>query len=204
MSVKNVFLLLNGEPPTSLPDLTNYDIVCATDGAYTFLETHQITPHFISGDFDSAKQLPENIEVIHTPNQDFTDFDKILQILFERDYENIHVFGASGEEQDHFLGNLHTAIQWKDKLKLTFFDNYGYYFLANNVTELHNCKGKTVSLIPFPFATNIFTEGLQYPLNNEDLSFGNRIGTRNTAINDRIKISFEAGVLFIFINETGA
>ncbi|WP_373941397.1 hypothetical protein OEG92_17180 [Polaribacter sejongensis] len=57
-----------------------------------------------------------------------------------------------------------------------------------------------VSLVPFPTATNISTEGLQYPLIKEDLSFGERIGTRNKATNNEIKITFESGELFIFIN----
>tara|TARA_R110002050_G_scaffold74772_6_gene160259 strand:+ start:23415 stop:24020 length:606 start_codon:yes stop_codon:yes gene_type:complete len=200
MNEKKVFLLINGEPPNEIPDLTNYNLICATDGAYQFLEKNDITPNFISGDFDSVKNLPENIEVIHTPNQDYTDFDKILQILFERDYKIIHVFGASGQEQDHFLGNLNTAIQWKKKLSLTFFDNYGSYFLAKKQTELSNCKGKTISLVPFPKATSIITKGLQYPLNKETLSFGSRIGTRNMAIENEIVITFKTGNLFVFIN----
>lgn len=200
MNEKKVFLLINGEPPNEIPDLTKYHLICATDGAYQFLEKKGITPNFISGDFDSVGTLPKNIEIIHTPNQDYTDFDKILQILFERDYKSIHVFGASGQEQDHFLGNLHTAIQWKEKLSLTFFDNYGSYFLASNNTELSKCKGKTISLVPFPKATGIITKGLLYPLNKEILSFGSRIGTRNMAIKDEISITFETGHLFVFIN----
>jgi len=201
MNEKKVFLLINGEEPNQIPDLTKYNLICATDGAYQFLEKNNITPNFISGDFDSVKTLPEHIEVIHTPNQNYTDFDKILQILLERGYKNIHVFGASGKEQDHFLGNLHTAIQWEKKLKLTFFDNHGAYFLADNITELSNCKGKTVSLVPFPKATSIVTKGLQYPLNKEVLSFGGRIGTRNKAIENEVTITFETGCLFIFIND---
>ncbi|MFI1772123.1 thiamine diphosphokinase [Thalassobellus citreus] len=201
MNEKKVFLLINGEPPNKIPDLTKYHFVCATDGAYQFLEKNNITPNFISGDFDSVERLPEHIEVIHTPNQDYTDFDKVLQILFERGYKSIHVFGASGQEQDHFLGNLHTAIQWKEKLNLTFFDNFGSYFLADTRLELSNCKGKTISLVPFPTATNILTKGLQYPLNKETLSFGNRIGTRNVAIDDDVAITFETGNLFVFINQ---
>ncbi|WNH11736.1 thiamine diphosphokinase [Thalassobellus suaedae] len=200
MNEKTVFLLINGEPPSEIPDLANYNVICATDGAYQYLEKNDIIPNFISGDFDSVKKLPKNIEVIHTPNQDFTDFDKILQILFERDYKSIHVFGASGQEQDHFLGNLHSAVQWKKKLNLTFFDNYGSYFLANKTTQLSSCKGKTISLVPFPKATGIITEGLQYPLKKETLSFGSRIGTRNIAILDDVVITFKTGDLFVFIN----
>ena len=200
MKLKKVFLLLNGEPPKTLPEFSDYAIICATDGAYQFLKERQIIPDFISGDFDSLENLPKEIEVIHTPNQDFTDFDKILQILFDKGFKTIDIFGASGKEQDHFLGNLHTTIQWKEKLQLTFFDNHSRYFLADKSTEISNCKDKIVSLVPFPSAKNIKTEGLQYPLNNEDLVFGTRIGTRNKAINNNAKITFKSGELFIFIN----
>lgn len=200
MIKETVFLLLNGEPPKKLPYFSDYEIICATDGAYQFLKEQHITPDFICGDFDSLKNLPKDIEVIHTPNQDFTDFDKMLQILFEKGYQNIHVFGASGKEQDHFLGNLHTTMQWKDKLNLTFFDRYSRYFLATKNTEIQNEKGKTISLIPFPKVKNITSKGLQYALHNESLTFGKRIGTRNKAIENNVKISFETGELFVFIN----
>ena len=163
------------------------------------MEENNIKPNFISGDFDSLKNIPDDIEVIKTPNQDFTDFDKMLQILFDKGYKNIDIFGASGKEQDHFLGNLHTAIQWKEKLKLSFFDNYSRYFLADKSTTISDCKNKIVSLIPFPKATNITTKGLQYPLKNEDLTFEKKIGTRNLAVKDKIEITFSSGELFIFI-----
>ena len=200
MKKGTVFLLLNGEPPKQILDLDKYELICATDGAYQFLKEQEIKPDFISGDFDSLETIPKDIEVIHTPNQDFTDFDKMLKILFDKGYKKIDIYGASGKEQDHFLGNLHTAIQWKNKLNLTFFDNHSRYFLADKSTSISNCIDKTVSLVPFPKAKKITTEGLQYPLQNEDLTFGKRIGTRNKAITNNIKITFESGELFIFIN----
>ena len=200
MKTRKVFLLLNGETPNEVPDVSKYDVICATDGAYQYLKKHNIVPHFIAGDFDSLQEVPKEIEVIKTPNQDFTDFDKILQILFDKGFTTVDVFGASGKEQDHFLGNLHTAIQWKNKLKLTFFDNYNRYFLADKSTKISDCKDKIVSLIPFPKATNIVTKGLEYQLNKEDLVFGERIGTRNKGIQDTVQITFKSGELFIFIN----
>ncbi len=202
MKIKKVFLLLNGETPNEVPDISKYDMICATDGAYQYLKKHNILPNFIAGDFDSLQEIPKEIEVIKTPNQDFTDFDKILQILFDKGFNHIDVFGASGKEQDHFLGNLHTAIQFKEKLKLTFIDNHSRYFLADKSTKISDCKDKIVSLIPFPKATNIITEGLEYQLNNENLVFGERIGTRNKGIQDTVKVTFENGELFIFINHT--
>ena len=172
MTNKKAFLLLNGVFPKKLPNLNDYNIICATDGAYQHLKKHNIIPNFIAGDFDSLENIPNNIEAIHTPNQDFTDFDKTLQILFDKDFYNIDVYGASGQEQDHFLGNLDTAIRWKSKLKINFFDDYSRYFLADKYTKITHCKDKIISLIPFPKVSNIQTKGLQYQLNNESLIFG--------------------------------
>lgn len=200
MDSKKVFLLLNGEKPKSLPKLEDYHLICTTDGAYSYLKKHNITPDFISGDFDSITELPKNIETIHTPNQDFTDFDKILQILYDKGFVNIDIYGASGKQQDHFLGNLNVAIKWKKKLKLLFFDNYQRYFLADKKTEIQNCKDKIISLLPFPKAKKISTKGLAYPLQNEDLSLEKRVGTRNKATENKVEISFEKGNLFIFID----
>ncbi|WP_445748777.1 thiamine diphosphokinase [Polaribacter sp.] len=200
MKSNKVFLLLHGEAPNRLPNISNYNFICATDGAYDYLKKNQISPDLITGDFDESFHISDEIEVIQTPNQDFTDFDKILQILFDKGYKNIDVFGASGKEQDHFLGNLHTAICWKNNLNIKFIDNYATYFLAENFTQLSNCKGHIISLIPFPKATNITTKGLQYSLDKEDLIFGQRIGTRNIASENTVEIQFESGEMFIFIN----
>ncbi len=200
MKNKKVFLLLNGEKPKEVPNFSVYDLICATDGAYQYLEKHKIVPDFISGDLDSLKAIPKEIEVIKTTNQDFTDFDKILQILFDKGFTNIDVYGASGQEQDHFLGNLDTAIRWKKKLTLTFFDNNGTYFLAKKKLVLSNCKGKIISLIPFSKASKVETFGLKYSLKKETLKFGKRIGTRNLAIDKKVKINFKKGNMFVFIN----
>src|SRR5210317_196358 len=106
MNSKKVFLLIDGERPKQLPDFSSYDLVCATDGAYRFLAENNVTPDFISGDFDALESLPTHIEAIPTPDQDYTDFEKILRILHNKGFVNIDVYGASGKEQDHFLGNL--------------------------------------------------------------------------------------------------
>ena len=43
MKSKKVFLLLNGSPPTIVPNISNYDVICATDGAYQYLKENNIT-----------------------------------------------------------------------------------------------------------------------------------------------------------------
>ena len=200
MKEKKAFLLLNGSAPKKTPDLSRYDIVCAIDGGYNHLKKINIEPDLVTGDFDSIQNIPETIETIHTPDQNFTDFDKALQILINKGIYFIDVYGGSGKEHDHFLGNISTAIQWKEKLKITFFDDYGTYYFIPKIFHLENILNKTVSLIPFPFATEIETTGLQFPLQKEKLIFGERIGTRNKAEKDKISIIHKEGNLLIYIS----
>lgn len=200
MKTKKAFVLLNGLEPTIFPDLSEYDIVCAIDGAYNHFEKNNSIPDLVTGDCDSIHTIPTSVEVIKTPNQDFTDFDKALQILNNRGYFYIDVYGGSGKEHDHFLGNISTALQWKSTLNISFFDDFGKYFFIEKSIAITNVIGRNISLIPFPTAEGIFTKGLQYPIIDGALTFGKRIGTRNKASENTIEISYKQGDLLIYIS----
>ncbi|MFD0761266.1 thiamine diphosphokinase [Lutibacter aestuarii] len=200
MKTKKAFLLLNGDAPKEIPNLSYYDMVCAIDGAYNHFEANNILPDLVTGDFDSIHNIPTTVEVIKTPNQEYTDFEKALQILKQRGYYYIDVYGGSGKEHDHFLGNISTALQWKLDVSISFFDDFGKYFFIKEHIELTKVKGRNISLIPFPNAYGISTKGLKYPLKNEDLTFGERIGTRNKADEETVVISYKSGNLLIYIS----
>lgn len=196
-----VVLFLNGEKPNKIPDLSIYDQVFCIDGAYAYLKELNIVPNVISGDFDSInlESIPNEIQLIHTPDQNYTDFDKALNIITNFNHKNVDIFGASGQQQDHFLGNLTVASKYKSRLNLVFIDNYSSYrFIPNNYT-LNNVFGKTISLFPFPSAYGITTKGLEYPLTNESLELTKRIGTRNKAIANEISINYTSGELILFV-----
>lgn len=198
---KKVILFLNGEEPLLYPNLEQYDKVYCTDGSYHYLIQNNIFPDVISGDFDSLelKVTNHNTTVIPTPDQDFTDFEKALKIIVDHGYLAVDVYGGSGKQQDHFIGNLNAACKFKEHLNIQFFDNYSSYYFAEKQTVLHLPVGKTVSLLPFPICKGITTEGLLYPLQNEDLSLTDRIGTRNVTNDTTVKINFESGELILFI-----
>jgi len=198
---KKVLLFLNGEVPSTLPDTTNYELIFCTDGAFRYLQQLNIQPDVISGDFDSTEisDFPSGIEIISTPEQNDTDFAKALQIILDKGFEHVDVFGASGRQQDHFIGNLNAAFRFKDKINILFYDNYSHYFFAEKQTELEGYFGRTISLLPFPECKNIVTKGLEYPLNKEDLNLLSRVGTRNKANDDIVTIEYSEGSLVIFI-----
>ncbi|MBW8523212.1 thiamine diphosphokinase [Chryseobacterium chendengshani] len=204
MSTK-VLLFINGDAPKSFPDPENYDLIACTDGAFHYLKQLNFPLEnldFISGDFDSHSGSDENVykdKFIYTPDQDKTDFHKALEIISEKGFTHIDVLGGSGGEQDHFLGNLTVAFSFKEKLSIKFYDEFSEYFFIPKTFVLKNVKNKLASLYPFPTAVNVTTQGLNWPLTNENLSITSRIGTRNFAIEDDVFIEYEEGDLLIFI-----
>lgn len=209
--MKKALLFINGEPPKKFPNLSDYELIACTDGAFHYLRELNFPLEkldFISGDFDShindeeiLQSKVHGFEIIETPDQNKTDFHKALEIIIEKGFDNIDVFGGSGGEQDHFLGNLSVAFAFKDKVNLHFFDEYSsYYFIPKNFS-ISDVKGRMISLMPFPIAKNIETKGLKWPLHQEDLMLGERIGTRNVADNQEVSIQYKEGDLLIFVEK---
>ena len=205
--MKTALLFINGTPPKNLPNTEGYAIIACTDGAFHYLKGKNFPLDkldFISGDFDSHSGIDENIyheKFIFTPDQNFTDFQKALDILKNKDVKKVDVYGGSGGEQDHFLGNLHVAFLFKDLMEITFYDEFSSYFFIPKDFEINNVEGKMVSLLPFPKVENLVTDGLNWELKNEDLEITKRIGTRNFATKSTVKISYSDGDLLVFIGQ---
>lgn len=201
-------LFINGDPPKTLPNVEGYNVVACSDGAFHYLKSMNFPFQkldFISGDFDSHSGSDEEIyqeKFIHTPDQDKTDFGKSLEILIEKGVSKVDVYGGSGGEMDHFLGNLTVAYSFKNQLDIKFYDEFStYYFIPNNFV-LNDIKGKMISLYPFPIAENVTIKGLNWPLNSETLKMTDRIGTRNFALEDEISITYQSGDMLIFIGQS--
>lgn len=206
MSLKAI-LFINGTPPKNLPKTEGYDVIACTDGAFHYLKEKNFSLEkldFISGDFDSHTGSDENLyheKFIFTPDQEFTDFQKALDILKGKDVKKVDVYGGSGGEQDHFLGNLHVAFLFRKELEITFFDEFSTYFFIPKNFELNNIAGRMISLLPFPKVENLATSGLNWELKNEELDLTKRVGTRNFAKENTVKISYTKGDLLIFIGK---
>lgn len=200
-----VLLFINGEPPKSFPELSDFGLIACTDGAFHYLKQLNFPLEkldFISGDFDSHSGSDDSAyddKFIFTPDQNKTDFHKALEIILQKGYKNIDVLGASGGEQDHFLGNLTVAFSFKEKLNIKFYDEFSEYFFIPKNFVLKNVKGCMISLYPFSIAENVFTKGLNWSLNGESLNITSRIGTRNFAVQEDVFVEYEKGDLLVFV-----
>ena len=200
-------LFINGTPPKSFPSLEGYGLIACTDGAYHYLKQLGFPADkldFISGDFDSHSGVDEKIygeKFIFTPDQDKTDFEKALEILVEKGIKNLDVYGGSGGEMDHFLGNLTVAFSFKDKMEIRFYDEFStYYFIPKNFV-LENVSGRMISLYPFPKAENVVTKGLNWEIDNVTLEMHKGLWARNFAAKETVEINYSSGDLLFFVGE---
>ncbi|WP_317168427.1 thiamine diphosphokinase [Blattabacterium cuenoti] len=200
-------LFLNGNPPIFNKNFYNKNKkIFAVDGAYNYLKKNKIKVDYFSGDFDSFPYLNKGkISVkkciFETFNQQKTDFEKALNIIFHKGYFNINVWGASGKEQDHFLGNISVALKYKNELSIIFYDKYYSYFFLQKKSNFFVKKNKIISLFPFPKVMGLRTNGLKYSTKYMKMEIGKDIGIRNKSIKEKIEISYKSGNILIFIEK---
>ncbi|OCG34641.1 thiamine pyrophosphokinase [Gilliamella sp. Fer2-1] len=204
MQSNTALLFVNGEPPKFYPNNSDsYTYIAATDGAYhNYLINSPIIPNFIIGDLDSFNNnltIPKQTEIIHTPDQNKTDFEKAILFLADKGVTTFDIYGACGHASDHFLGNISVAMKYYHRFQITFYDNYCYFFFAKRYQKMTNVKNRIISLMPLSKVTGLTITGFQYPLTKQTLSLGGCVSLRNKIISDLAKISFKNGDLIVFI-----
>ncbi len=201
--MKTAALFLNGDAPNALAiehaQHVPFTYKLCTDGAFYYMESIGILPDGIIGDMDSLHDVPQNIDIHFIDDQDTTDFEKALDFLVKQEFERVVVLGSTGGQHDHFLGNLNAAYKFRTQLDILFFDQSQLFYLIDKNHEFETKAGKIISLVPFPKVTIKALHGLQYTLSNEILDLEHRVGTRNIANSERVKIELTGGALWLFI-----
>ena len=169
--MRSAILFVNGK--ISLAFCENYimqhykalPIYCA-DGAY-----HKITHSCglsqkimaVVGDGDSCREIEaQHIAYQFFTDQNSTDFDKALQFLHQKGYQQIIVFGADGGEMDHYLGHLSSVLYYRKKLSIVFIDPCSYSFLLRKKMAISHVKNHMISIIPLFMLDKVILQGCKY------------------------------------------
>ena len=188
---KNVSVILNGQMPTDdtiINQITNSDYIIAVDGSANKLFDLEIIPDVIIGDLDSLQNIKnKDIELVETPDQNKTDFRKTLEWCIEKNILNISIFGISGENEDHFLGNYYTLSDFGEKISWKAFTDFSVISPCTGNREFESFKGQKVSLFCMKGSSTITSKNLEYPLKSYQLKPSDE-AVRNIAIADQFEI----------------
>jgi thiamine pyrophosphokinase len=192
-------LCLNGELPDAAFFQRDLPIIAA-DGAANRLEAINIMPDIIIGDLDSVHPaLLAKCPSIHAPDQSFSDYQKCLTYLEEKQLLPAIIVGISGGHLDHILHNINIFSQ----TDCLFYAPplIGLIVRENTSTEFTTSPGTKISLIGMPHAT-VSSQGLKWEVAHHALAFPGDNSCFNRAEAERVHLTVHSGNCLVLIYQT--
>lgn len=195
--------MANGSFPVHeipLNSLKTSDYLVCCDGAINKLESAGIEAHAIVGDLDSlSNELRRKYQDIihHFSNQDTNDLTKAVEWCMSNKYNDITIVGATGERDDHMIGNIFLLPNYMKKTKVRMLTDYGIFTPVLRSRNFDSYIGQQVSIFSPQADTTITTANLRYELTNQKLEMLWQ-GTLNESMGDSFRIDFEGDSLIIY------
>jgi thiamine pyrophosphokinase len=213
-----VIVLAGGDPvaPSARSLLPKADLVVAADSGVHSAEALGLHVDIIVGDFDSADPKIVDTAVArgarlerHPAEKDATDLELALLTAEAQGAREVMVVGGAGGRLDHLLANLALlAAPRFAGLEITALvgEAFATVIQPNRApTELHDEPGALLTLVPLGGdACGVTTDGLQYPLHDEDLRAGTTRGVSNVFLGDTATVAVRDGVLLAIQPHGGA
>lgn len=183
------------------------DYIIAVDKGLEILDSINILPNCILGDFDSIKNgilekyNRQDIKIIKlNPEKDFSDTHMALKEAIEMKSTEIYILGALGKRMDHAIANIHILREaLENNIECKIIDTNNIIKLITKGTEVvHKSKYKYISLFPLTTSVKGITlKGFKYPLTNDMLTIGHSIGVSNELLENIGTISISDGILIM-------
>lgn len=168
---ENVILANGAFPHKRLPltILRNAGYIVCCDGAINNLSKTSIQPDAIVGDCDSLS--PENsrkyARIIHrVKEQETNDLTKAVQFCIRQGRTNLTILGATGNREDHTIGNVSLLAEYLRQAKVRMITDYGIFEAIDSTTAFESYSGQQVSLFSIDSCL-VTTQNLKYSVRNQ-------------------------------------
>jgi len=186
--------------------LSDSFIVCCDAGMKHALKLG-ITPDIIVGDFDSVNKETfeffekSDVKIKKFPcKKDETDMALGIEEAIDNGCDELVIAGGIGSRMDHTVANMQLLYNLNKRgIKAIIVNENNEIQLISNKITLNGRTGDVVSLIPMTEkVTGVTTDGLEYPLNNAEISFGDKVmAVSNAMAKDNAEISIKSGLLYV-------
>ena len=208
---KSVVIICDGKFPRSeypryLMMSADFTICC--DGALVkYLRAskgifgHERRPDLVIGDMDtlpSAMQKKYSDIIIKEDEQEHNDQTKAFRWAIEniKDISQIYILGATGEREDHTIGNISLLMEYARMydlegmgINVEMVSDHATIFAITDTFEMDCGEGRRISIFSPDNSLRICSEGLEWP--TDDVVFDNWWkATLNRASQDHIKLTF--------------
>ncbi|MBQ9832243.1 MAG: thiamine diphosphokinase [Clostridia bacterium] len=177
----------------------------AADGGYAYLQTMNIMPDMVIGDFDSLEYIPtmpSDDRIISLEREkDDTDTLYAVKHALRLGYDRFLIFGAlGGSRVDHTVANLQTLSYIANHNAQGFIISNDTVITAITNSKLrfnNNCKGIISVFSASGESSGVTIRGLKYTLTDGILSSDMPLGVSNEFIGQNAEIEVKNGTLLI-------
>ena len=212
MRSKRAIVFANGEYYPKLASsvlATADDYLVCVDGGVKHCLRSGFSPDLLVGDLDSLDDESSNkiktlgTECVRYPaEKDASDLELTFELLQDRSIEDVVLLGASGGRTDHLLFNWQLAGSRVWPFHLRVVDGSVDARVVDNTRALSITvpPGQLFSVIPVTApASGVSVIGAQYPLEKATLALGSTIGLSNVAVETRLQVLVEEGIVFVML-----
>lgn len=219
---KTVVIICDGKfPQTEYPRylIRTADVVICCDGALTkFMRNspaifgEKRLPDVVVGDMDSLspamKKRYADI-IVQIDEQEHNDQTKAFRWAIENisSIGSICILGATGEREDHTIGNISLLMEYARSFDLAamginveMISDHGTMFAVTDTFEMECGEGRRVSIFSPDNSLKIRSEGLEWP--TDGVVFDNWWkATLNKASQDKVRLEFShPSIALIMLN----
>lgn len=202
MSIRALGVLAGTDAPDSLVErwAASADRLYGADSGADVLLRLGFRPTVV-GDLDSFVGGAQRAElrVIEVPEQEHTDCDKLLALLAEDGASAVVLANAEGDQPDHFLATLGSAVRSSVRVRFAFRRGIGWVVRGGEAVEFDTRPGRRVSAIPILPSTGVDLQGVAWPLDGADLSQDGLVSVSNRAESERVSCRVGSGALLLFV-----
>lgn len=182
--------------------LDEASVIICCDGATLKLLKYGLKPCCIVGDMDSLpQQYQRQFEaiIVGSEDQETNDLTKAIAHALSLGYAEVVILGATGQREDHTLGNIGLLLEYGQKLGVQMISDFGVFTPLYHSSEFSSYPAQQVSIFCVIGKPEITSDGLKYPMTNMQLSNWWQ-GSLNESISDVFTLCFESGGLVVFRN----
>ncbi len=189
------------------PLLKTDDWFIAADGGGRLAAALGVKPAVLVADFDSSAppDTGGDTEIVRLPmEKDWTDTQAAAMLALDRGYRDFLLLGCTGGRLDHTLANIAVLLyllrRGADALmadERNFLRLYG-----PGRYRVERRAGYKLSLFPYGGEVEgITVKNVRYPLEKARLTPDNSLGVSNEFLENPAEISFDKGVLMVFLSK---
>jgi thiamine pyrophosphokinase len=175
-------------------------IICC-DGSVRNLVKAGFNPEAIVGDMDSLSDLlalKYRDRLYEYPEQETNDLTKAVNWCIERGYNDLVIVGATGQREDHTIGNISLLADYVQRVKVIMVTDTGLFLPLLKGSEINSFPGQQVSVFSIDPDTEISSSGLRYPLRKKKL-WSWWMATLNEATGDSFFLDFDSGRIIVYL-----